>query len=175
MGGGGGGSNEKKEGEAGLDGDSLADLCGDGGCDGGGGGRTNDAGRMMVCLRGSECLWCASLRGYRTSVDLSPATDRGRLGRPSPSRTRSDIGGTSPLATVGSDEGIDGVLVHGDDRLSLLFDDFLRAFVLMGDFVEVDLPTINLCDARLPPRRDLAEDGCRRVEESGNVKVWGRE
>ncbi len=76
---------------------------------------------------------------------------------------------------MGSDEGIDGVLVHGDDRLSLPFDDFLRAFVLMGDFVEVDLPTINLCDTRLRPRRDLAEDGCRHVEESGNVKVWGRE
>jgi len=73
---------------------------------------------------------------------------------------------------VGSDEGVDEALLRADDSLSLLLDDFLRALIFIGDFVEADRPTTSLCDACLPrPSRDLGTDACRRGEESGFTKA----
>jgi hypothetical protein len=72
------------------------------------------------------------------------------------------------LANVGSDEGIDAVLMvlmQVEERPSLLLDDFLSNFILMAAFVETDLPRMSLCDALLLRlREDLVTDACRRME-----------
>ena len=173
FGGGGGGGNTREEGEAGLERDAV--FCGDGGSDGGGGGRTDPTGRMIVFLWDSQRLCNADLREYATSGKCTQANDRARVGWSS-SRTRSEVVGASPLATVGSDEGVDEVLLRADDCLSLLLEDFLCTLVLIGDFVEADRPTTSLCDACLPrPSRDLGTDACRRGEESGITKGQARE
>lgn len=73
------------------------------------------------------------------------------------------------------DEGVDKALLHADDPLSLLLDDFLCFLILIGDFVEADRRTTSLCDACLPrPSRDFGTDACRRGEELG-TKAWARE
>jgi len=126
---------------------------------------------MRVALWDSERLCNADFREYVTSGEWALANDRGRVGWSS-SRARSDVVGVSPLATVGSDEGVDGVLLHADDRLSLLLDDFLCTLILIGDFVGADRPTMSLCDTCLPrPSRDLETDPCRWIEESGISEV----
>jgi len=50
LGGGGDGSNASREDDVGLNIGSVSVSCGDGGCDGGGGGRVNGAEGVMVFL-----------------------------------------------------------------------------------------------------------------------------